>query len=101
MTVMVASLRKTAAPVPAGFQLVRVDRKTPLGNPFPEPTHGREGCIALYRNWLDRQLDDPDSPASIQFNGIRDRVLQGQSIALMCWCAPLACHADVIQEKLV
>ena len=101
MTVTVCSLRKGATPIPCGFQPVRVDRQTPLGNPYPEKEHGRDGCIALYRDWLNVQLADPDSTASIQFASIQQRLMQGESIALMCWCAPKACHGDVIREKLM
>ena len=100
MTIVVCSLRKGAAPVPAGFHPVRVDRQTPLGNPYPEKEHGREGCIALYRTWLHQQLIHSDSEASMQFNDLRKRLLRGENLALMCWCAPLACHANVIRELL-
>ncbi|UQN09274.1 DUF4326 domain-containing protein (plasmid) [Deinococcus sp. QL22] len=24
----------------------------------------------------------------------------GESLLLICWCAPLACHADVIKEEV-
>nr|WP_256566062.1 DUF4326 domain-containing protein [Deinococcus sp. QL22] len=29
-----------------------------------------------------------------------ERVRAGESLLLICWCAPLACHADVIKEEV-
>jgi len=98
--IVVCSLRKHAAPVPEGFQPIRVDRSTSLGNPYPERLYGRTRCIALYRDWLNDQLADPDAPAAIQFARIHQTIRRGQSVALMCWCAPLPCHADVIKARL-
>jgi hypothetical protein len=66
-----------------------VDRATPLGNPF---VIGRDGdratVIASYRDYLRR------SPALLA----RLDDLRGK--ALGCWCAPDACHADVLIEEL-
>lgn len=68
---------------------VRVDRATPLGNPF---VIGRDGdratVIARYRDHLRRR------PALLA----RLEDLRGK--ALGCWCAPEACHADALIEEL-
>ena len=65
---------------------VRVDRATPWGNPF---VIGRDGdratVIARYRD--DHLPSRPDLLARLG-------ELRGK--ALGCWCAPLACHADVL-----
>ena len=67
---------------------VRVDRTTPYGNPFRIGVHGdRARVILLYRRHL------REKPALVE--RIR-RNLQGA--LLECWCAPEACHADVIAE---
>jgi hypothetical protein len=72
-----------------GGLFVRVDRATPLGNPF---VIGRDGdratVIARYRDYLRR------SPALLA----RLDDLRGK--ALGCWCAPEACHADALIEEL-
>ncbi len=65
---------------------VRVDRTTPWGNPFELGKDGdRETVIANYR---DHYL--PFKPTLLARLG----ELRGK--ALGCWCAPLACHADVL-----
>jgi Domain of unknown function (DUF4326) len=67
---------------------IRVDRATPWGNPF---VIGRDGgratVIARYR---DHYL--PCRPVLLARLG----ELRGK--ALGCWCAPLACHGEVLAE---
>jgi hypothetical protein len=65
---------------------LRVDRATPWGNPFVLGRDGdRAAVIAAYR---DRYL--PSRPDLLARLG----ELRGK--ALGCWCAPLACHGDVL-----
>jgi len=47
----------------------------------------REQAIKLYRLWLDHQL--------YLFNL---NILELKDKDLVCWCAPLPCHADVLLE---
>ena len=69
--------------IPAGA--VRVDRRTIWGNPFVIGRDGtREGVIAEHRRWLRTQ---PELMARIKELAGRD---------LVCWCAPLPCHADTL-----
>jgi len=65
---------------------VRVDRATPWGNPF---VLGRDGDRATV---IARYRDDflPSRPDLLARLG----ELRGK--ALGCWCAPQACHADVL-----
>ena len=66
---------------------VRVDRATPWGDPFELGKDGdRATVIAAYR---DHHL--PFKPSLLGRLG----ELRGK--ALGCWCAPLACHADVLR----
>ena len=65
---------------------VRVDRATPWGNPFVIGRDGdREAVIARYR---DHYL--PSRP------DLLGRLSELPGKALGCWCAPLACHGDVL-----
>lgn len=67
---------------------VRVDRRSPWGNPFEMPADGtRDEVIA---NYAEHYL--PYKPSLLA--GIDS--LAGK--ALGCWCAPEACHADVLKE---
>jgi Domain of unknown function (DUF4326) len=69
---------------------VRVDRATPWGNPFVLGTDGdRATVIARYR--------DEHLPFRADLLG-RLGELRGR--ALGCWCAPQACHAEVLVGEL-
>lgn len=66
---------------------VYVGRPSKWGNPF---TIGRDGdrveVIAKYREWVlgqSKLLEDLHE-------------LRGKTLA--CWCAPQACHADILTE---
>jgi predicted transcriptional regulator len=66
----------------------RVDRKSPWGNPFVLPDDGtREQVIEAYAEYY-----LPHKPSLLA----KIESLQGK--ALGCWCAPEACHADVLKE---
>lgn len=65
---------------------VYVGRPSKWGNPFKAGRDGtREEVIAKYEQWL---RDQPHLVA------VAKRELRGK--VLGCWCAPLACHADVL-----
>ena len=64
---------------------VYVGRPTQWGNPFVIGRDGnRDDVIAKYTTWL---LRNPQLLAQLP-------TLRGKVLA--CWCAPLACHADVL-----
>ena len=66
---------------------VYIGRPSKWGNPFVVGKDGdRETVIELYREWL------TDNPSLLE-----DLVeLKGK--VLGCWCAPNACHGDVLLE---
>jgi hypothetical protein len=67
---------------------VRIDRQTIWGNPFAIGRDGtREQVIAKYREWI---MDD-----AVMLRAVREK-LRGK--VLGCWCAPKACHGDVLAE---
>ena len=67
---------------------VYIGRPSDWGNPFVIGKDGdRTEVIRKYRQWIMRQ---PDLLARAR------RELRGQRIA--CWCAPEACHGDVLAE---
>jgi hypothetical protein len=67
---------------------VRVDRATPWGNPF---VIGRDGdrvtVVARYREHHRPSRAD-----------LWARIGELRGKALGCWCAPLACHGDVLVQ---
>jgi hypothetical protein len=70
-------------------QLIRVDRKTRWGNPFVMRNEAqREAVVSRYRVWL--------------WDQIKSGKVRKQELAFLhgkqlgCWCAPRACHADIL-----
>jgi len=67
---------------------VYVGRPSKYGNPFHIGVDGtRDEVIVKYRQWI---LTQPELVAAAK------QELKGKD--LICWCAPLACHADVLLE---
>lgn len=67
---------------------MRVDRRSPWGNPFEMPGDGdRDAVIRAYeQHYL------PYKPSLL------DKLHDLKGKALGCWCAPQACHADVLKS---
>lgn len=66
-----------------------------LGNPFPLSRHTREEAIALYA-----QRFQQGGAMQAAAGPLRQRLEAGENLALLCWCAPQPCHADVIRDWL-
>jgi hypothetical protein len=67
---------------------MRVDRKSEWGNPFELPGDGDRDTVI--RNYAEHYL--PHKPSLLN----KIETLAGK--ALGCWCAPEACHGDVLKE---
>lgn len=66
---------------------IYIGRPSKWGNPFVIGKHGnRTEVIQKYREWL---LSQPELLAEVA-------VLKGK--VLGCYCAPAACHGDVLSE---
>jgi hypothetical protein len=77
-----------------------VGRPSPLGNPFPLRREAdRAMVICDYEDWLAEQLLDQDSPASREIHRLA-KLARRQDICLVCFCAPKACHADIIKRTI-
>lgn len=88
MATRVGNLRKGKGLGPDG---VRVDRATIWGNKFvmADGSHqARSYAIHQYKEWL-------LSPAQEALRERARRELRGKR--LLCWCAPLPCHADTLK----
>ncbi len=65
---------------------VYVGRPSPFGNPFPMRQEAdRDAVCNLFDAWLEK------NPALIER---AKRELRGKD--LVCWCAPLRCHAETL-----
>ncbi len=68
-------------------EAVYVGRPSKWGNPYGAGDGDRDVAIAQYELWLDR---NPGLLAQLE-------ELRGKD--LVCWCAPLRCHGDVLIQK--
>lgn len=98
MNIFVVNLRYNSE-----LEVIRVDRSTPLGNPFKIGKDGnRSACIAKYRGWLWKEIQkSPDeSPASRMFHELVGLAIIREELLLGCWCTPESCHAEVIAKAI-
>ena len=64
---------------------VRIDRRSPWGNPFVIPQHGdRDAVCDKHAEYLQTR---PDLLKLIEAGALTGKVLG-------CWCWPLRCHGD-------
>jgi len=74
---------------------VYVGRGSKWGNPFKiSKVLDRYAVIQLYKAWAWQMADDQKNLD----NGDWLRELRGKD--LLCYCAPLPCHADILLEML-
>jgi hypothetical protein len=84
-----------------GEVMIHVDRPSILGNPYAvNSRRTREQAIEEYRAFLEHQMKRRKGPVYDEICRIAEYVLNGQDVILMCWCAPLPCHAGVVKETV-
>lgn len=78
---------------------IYVGRPSKWGNPFTigqrdsihhEVVMDRDWVVSRYRSWLEHSLE-----AKPLYDLIKSEL---KNKDLVCWCAPKACHADVLLE---
>lgn len=76
-----------------------IGRPNPLGNPFVLGKDGdRTTVIQRYRDWLTAKWNmGGTDPALVELRRLGNIARKG-NLTLICWCAPKACHGDIIKE---
>lgn len=93
--------RGLSDPLPGEPRRIYIGRPTALGNPFQIGRDGdRETVVAKYRAWLWKRLRDRNSPQRLAMEDLLKEAEKGP-VELLCWCAPQACHGDVIKAALL
>jgi hypothetical protein len=78
-------------------QEVYIGRPSVFGNPFVIGRDGtREDVVEKYREWFHAQ----DSAEWVRELRQLLRNARHSDLNLVCWCAPQACHGDVIKQYL-
>lgn len=81
----------------------KVDRTSPLGCPFKMMREeDRNGVISRYEKWFNKVVANPnDYPAAtLYLRRLMSAYRNYGIVRLFCWCAPLRCHAEVIQKYI-
>ncbi len=75
---------------------------SPLGNPFKPRSYtdpeARQDCLDLYRDWLAKQ-ELSRSAAWYELQRLAE-IAKTEDLYLVCWCAPMECHGDVIKAEI-
>lgn len=98
-------VRKGTPPAPGAIR-VYVGRGSPLGNPFthkdgtkaPTKVGSRAEAVQAYAAYLKEKLAQKDERIRKALNEIALAAMRGQRVELECYCAPHACHADVLAQ---
>ena len=78
-----------------GEVLIKVDRSSPVGNPFYMRNEGmRDEVCDKYEAYFYKKVKE--AGAFRDYVAYIYRTALKQDVALGCWCAPKRCHANVI-----
>lgn len=99
--VRVVSKRANGTRPKAGETVIDISRTSILGNPYPMHHESQRNDVILgYRKYLMDQYH-AQTPVWQAVEALAKRVANGEHLALQCWCAPLACHGDIIRNAIV
>lgn len=122
MNIEVVSMRNKLS-IELGTTAIKIDRTSVLGNPFAmEKEEERDACNQAYREWLWQIMKTADdekvnpvpllekynlsiaekwkNPTAGEVRKELNRILDTGNVRLLCWCAPLPCHGDVVKKCL-
>jgi len=86
---------------------IRVDRQSPLGNPFYMKDESKRNDVCdKYTTWLDdaiymNTISGNNQKVVDELVRLIDIYRQYGKLNLFCWCAPKRCHAETIKEKIL
>lgn len=105
MTITVANIRTTKAGVYIGRAMPRQGLKaSPLGNPYKlRAGDSREEVLEQYAAYMRYLLKQGHEGLNADGRAVLDELSRLTDLAragdlvLLCWCAPLSCHGDVVK----
>ena len=82
-----------------GYKVIRIDRKTPVGNPFYMATEAQRNKVCdEYKAYFDKKVAEKSDVDFMNYLRNIWRVAQTNKVALACWCAPKRCHGETIKN---
>ena len=80
---------------------VRVDRTSPLGNPFYLRSESERDLVCdKYEEWLIGQIKSNNRTICNELNRLYRLLRTHGKLNLFCWCSPKRCHAETIRTVL-
>ena len=97
MTITVTNKYKMGATQEGDFY---IGRGSPLGNPYKIAPGGysRKQVLDLYKKWFQQQWDQNNPDVKFAISQIHHRYMRKLPSRLICFCAPLPCHGDIIKK---
>lgn len=93
--------------VPPGYIGIYIGRAgyglkgSPLANPFKMNKEAeRAEVIERYRTYIQKKIEERDQAVLDELREIEHAHRKGEKVVLLCWCAPRACHGDVVKELI-
>lgn len=84
-----------------GYSVFRIDRKTPVGNPYrmhDKSLAERDRVCDLYYHYFYCTLTEGTHTTFINYLHEMLKAHKQGKVALACWCVPLRCHGETIKE---
>lgn len=86
----------------------RYSKKAILGNPYSHMkgtlaeflVPDRNSAVSAYEDWILQKIDNKDIEVLTALNEILHIHETYGFVNLVCWCAPLSCHGDVLKKIL-
>ena len=80
---------------------VKVDRSSPLGNPFAlSRTCTRAESCSKYLDWFHAEVVQGNPAVLKELHRLFELYKVHDKLELYCWCAPKQCHAETIKSYL-
>lgn len=82
---------------------IYIGRPSLLGNPFTiEGKQTRTAVLKNYTRWLEWKIEMGNAEVVAELDRIASLVLDdsGLPVKLLCFCAPQACHGDVLKRVI-
>ena len=86
---------------------IRVDRSSPLGNPFPMKDESQRDAVCdeykkFFFSVVDSHDDDDHTKRFMEeLSYLFDIYESYGQLELFCWCAPKRCHAETIRDFMI